>query len=420
MATHPHAHQESSRPAGFSVIVVSDTRSLADDVGGRLLTELAAQAGHDVLSREVVPDDVDRIRAAIDRVSAAGADVILLTGGTGVAPRDRTPEAVEPLYQRRLPGFGEIFRVLSFQEIGAAAMFSRASAGIVGRAAVFALPGSPAGCRLAMERLILPEIGHLLTQIRAEPVPAVRPQAALRPPETPAPTQRMFKPPTSLRQPLDLDLDPGAEPPAADRRSPEPPPDTRPGMRATATEMKAAPPPPGLDPSAAAWHQAITALGGTLDRERREELPEDLERIAPATDVLHRAGQSAAMSTGDGRRYSLWGFPDLHRPGSKVLAIREGSPVPEILVLHRWPFRAGTCVTGSPQVPGHDEDVAGLTERLTGRAPRDPSGSVFAVDRGLVWILREGRVYRWDGRKETDEGMVRSALGRLILQWSER
>ncbi len=418
MATHPHAHQEAARPAGISVIVVSDTRSLADDVGGRLLAELAATAGHDVLSREVVPDDLDRIRAAIDRVSAAGADVILLTGGTGVSPRDRTPEAVEPLFNRKLPGFGEIFRVLSFQEIGAAAMVSRATAGLVGRAAVFALPGSPAGCRLAMERLILPELGHLLSQIRAEPPPGVRPNPSLRPPETPAPTQRMFKPPAAPRPPADLDDAPAAP---DEHRSPEPPDarDARAGIFASATEMKAAPF-AGIDPNAAGWHQALTALGATLDRDKREELPEDLERIAPATDVLSRAGQMAGLTMPDGRRYSVWGFPDLQRSGSKVLAIREGTPVPEILVLHRWPFRAGTCVTDQPQVPGHAEDVAVLTERLTGKAPRDTSGSVVAVDRGLVWLLRDSRVYRWDGRKETDEGPIRSAIGRLILQWSER
>ena len=141
---------------------MSDTRSLSDDTGGALVCELVAAAGHRVASREIVKDDVDAIRAALARaLASADCGAVTLTGGTGVAPRDVTPEAVAPLLERALPGFGELFRQLSFAEIGAAAMVSRALGGLARGKPVFALPGSRAAVRLALERLILPELGHL-------------------------------------------------------------------------------------------------------------------------------------------------------------------------------------------------------------------------------------------------------------------
>jgi molybdenum cofactor biosynthesis protein B len=144
------------------VITVSDTRSLADDTGGALVCELLEGAGHRVASREIVKDDVGEIRAALARaLASAQCSAAILTGGTGVAPRDVTPEALEPLLERPLPGFGELFRQLSFAEIGAAAMVSRALGGLARGKPVFALPGSRAAVRLGLERLILPELGHL-------------------------------------------------------------------------------------------------------------------------------------------------------------------------------------------------------------------------------------------------------------------
>ena len=157
-----HHHRASApRSLGCAVITVSDTRSLADDTGGALLSALLAGGGHRVTSREIVKDDVAAIRDAVGRALAdPDCAAVLLTGGTGIAPRDVTPEALEPLLERVLPGFGELFRQLSFAEIGAAAMLSRALAGLARGKLVFALPGSRAALRLALERLILPELGH--------------------------------------------------------------------------------------------------------------------------------------------------------------------------------------------------------------------------------------------------------------------
>jgi len=161
---HAHrAHAPKSVPC--AVITVSDTRTLADDSGGALLCALLEGAGHAVAARELVKDDARAIGAALDAALArADCAAVLLTGGTGVAPRDVTPEAVGPRLERELPGFGELFRALSFAEIGAAALLSRAFAGIARGKPVFALPGSRAAIRLALERLILPELGHLVAE----------------------------------------------------------------------------------------------------------------------------------------------------------------------------------------------------------------------------------------------------------------
>ncbi len=150
-----------------AVITVSDTRRGAEDTGGAYLVGALETAGHAVVERAWVPDEPKEILAALDKalVAPGPVQVILFTGGTGIAPRDRTVETLEPRFAPPIPGFGELFRALSFAEIGAASMLSRACAGAVHGRLVCALPGSRNALRLAMERLILPEIGHLVAQL---------------------------------------------------------------------------------------------------------------------------------------------------------------------------------------------------------------------------------------------------------------
>lgn len=146
---------------------MSDSRTPETDEGGALLAQLALASGHRVASRQLVRDEPEAQRMALrSALDVPGADVVVFTGGTGLAPRDVTPEALSPLFEKRLPGFGELFRALSYQEIGSAAIASRADAGVVRGRLVFLLPGSPKACRLAMERLILPEAAHLVGQLR--------------------------------------------------------------------------------------------------------------------------------------------------------------------------------------------------------------------------------------------------------------
>jgi len=149
------------------VIVVSSTRTLDDDVSGKHIVERLTGAGYVDVERSVVPDDEAAIAAAVTQ-AARRARLVLTTGGTGLSGRDVTPEALEPLFDKTLPGFGEIFRVRSFQQVGAAAMLSRATAGIVGQSVVFALPGSRRACDLALTELVLPEVTHVLQQLDKE------------------------------------------------------------------------------------------------------------------------------------------------------------------------------------------------------------------------------------------------------------
>jgi molybdopterin adenylyltransferase len=153
---------EAPAPAAIriNVITVSDTRTPATDEGGRLASDLCHGGGFVVAGGAILPDHVTEL------VREGQVDVILVTGGTGISRRDGTIEALEGLYEKSLPGFGELFRALSFAEIGPAAMLSRANAGTVGRVVIFTLPGSPAGVRLGLERLILPELPHLVAQLQ--------------------------------------------------------------------------------------------------------------------------------------------------------------------------------------------------------------------------------------------------------------
>lgn len=147
------------------VLTISDTRTDDTDTGGRAIVDLLTAAGHIVTGRAIVKDDPRAVREAIVRQIASGdSQVVVTTGGTGITSRDGTYEVVNSLLHKELAGFGELFRMLSYEQIGPAAMMSRATAGLAGRCVLVALPGSEAAVRLAMEKLLLPELGHLVQQ----------------------------------------------------------------------------------------------------------------------------------------------------------------------------------------------------------------------------------------------------------------
>jgi len=157
---------------GCAVLTVSDSRTVESDSSGKLIRELLAAQGHRTVEHAIVPDELEAIRLAVLRALArADVDAVIATGGTGVSPRDVTPEAVTPLFEKPLAGFGELFRMLSFQEIGAAALLSRAVAGTSGGKVVYVLPGSSGAVRLGVERLIVPELAHVVGQLRRKDAP---------------------------------------------------------------------------------------------------------------------------------------------------------------------------------------------------------------------------------------------------------
>lgn len=162
--THAEREHKVHAPAsvGFAIVTVSDSRDLFHDESGGLLADLAQKAGHRVVRRTLVRDEPDLLQQALRESLVEGVNALVFTGGTGIARRDVTIDTLAPRFVKTLPGFGEILRALSFAQMGSAAIASRAQAGVIAGRLVFLLPGSPDACRLAMERLILPEVGHLV------------------------------------------------------------------------------------------------------------------------------------------------------------------------------------------------------------------------------------------------------------------
>lgn len=163
-----HIEHRAQSPAVIrcAVLTVSDTRTEATDTGGQAIVSLLAEGGHIVVSKAILRDEPAQVRAHVEAlVRDEQVQVVITTGGTGISSRDSTYEAITALLTKRLDGFGELFRMLSFQEIGAAAMLSRACAGVANRRIVICLPGSEHAVRLAMTRLILPELGHLVREV---------------------------------------------------------------------------------------------------------------------------------------------------------------------------------------------------------------------------------------------------------------
>jgi molybdopterin adenylyltransferase len=163
-----HVEHKAHAPASVAcfVLTVSDSRTAQTDTGGRAIRDLLEADGHVVTGHAIVRDEPAEVAATVrEQLGNSRTQVIITTGGTGITSRDGTFEAIDQLLEKRLDGFGELFRMLSFNEIGASAMMSRATAGTASRKAVFVLPGSPHAVRLAMTRLILPELGHVVQQL---------------------------------------------------------------------------------------------------------------------------------------------------------------------------------------------------------------------------------------------------------------
>jgi molybdenum cofactor biosynthesis protein B len=401
MSAEEHRTAAGEVSATFAVLVVSTSRRPATDVSGKVIVELATAAGHIVSERRVVPDDPAKVRAAVAELAVA-ADVIVCTGGTGLSARDATPEALATVWVREIPGFGELFRMLSWGEVGSSAMLSRAVAGLVEGAAVFCIPGSTAACTLAMSRLILPETAHLLREVGKESPLAAEPEASDATTAVTAPAPAVRASPWSLgrlgqgRVVADVNPTPDATAPAAE-----------------ATEAEATP--------TAGWLGAVAEIRGELKRGQWPELPPDIERLAPVMNVLDTAGERGVLKLPSGAKLAVYGWPNLEDERAKVLAVGWGSPLGHVIALHRFPVMTGTCIS-EPHglLPSRSTDIAQTCLAITGREPADTSGELFAVQGDAVFIQRGNRVARWDGRRERADGNAKQVLSSLVLRWSNR
>ena len=161
--SHIEHRKKAGGPVHCAVITVSDSRTEATDAGGRLIKEMLAAAGHSVMHYQIIKDEPAQITAVVESMlTSEQCQAMIFTGGTGISKRDRTFDVLDGVWEKRILGFGEMFRYLSYQEIGSAAMLSRAGAGVVRGKIVISLSGSPGAVRLGLEKLILPELAHMV------------------------------------------------------------------------------------------------------------------------------------------------------------------------------------------------------------------------------------------------------------------
>lgn len=156
---------ESQGSVALAIVTVSDTRTPETDTSGQLIRTLAEAAGHRIVGHRIVKDEPAQVEAALEEFSGSEARLIIFNGGTGISQRDRTYDVISRKLEKTLPGFGELFRMLSYEQVGAAAMLSRATAGVYRNKVIFSTPGSPNAVQLAVEKLILPEIQHLAWEL---------------------------------------------------------------------------------------------------------------------------------------------------------------------------------------------------------------------------------------------------------------
>ncbi len=166
MGTPDHRELAGNQPVTIAIVTVSDTRTPETDVNRQFIERRMTELGHHVAAYRLIKDEPDQVAAALEELAALpDVQLILFNGGTGISPRDTTFDVISRMLEKPLPGFGELFRMLSYQEVGAAAMLSRATAGVYKKTLVFSMPGSPNAVQVALEKLILPEINHLAWEV---------------------------------------------------------------------------------------------------------------------------------------------------------------------------------------------------------------------------------------------------------------
>jgi molybdenum cofactor biosynthesis protein B len=318
------------------------------------LVPLLESAGHKVSGPEVVLDNPQAVRAALDgAIQAARTRCVIVYSDASPTLRDGAADVVSDRLERPLPGFGELIRQMAYEDIGGAAILSRACAGIAGHTLIFALPEGSEVQAEAARKLILPTLKQLAR-------------------DNPGQTDGMM--PTTLSQPV-----------------------------------------------ARGWQAATEAMGGTLVRDAWPTLPSLLSDRAAVRAVFDTAGERGVLACPNRCRYAVFGFPDLQRPTSKVLLTADGGRADYIIALHRFPDPVGILGPGAPQLlTDHSARTDKVCREIVG-TPIDGDGfTVFAVDRGRVFLEREGAIGSWDGKQLEDQGTPNQVGASLVLRWSQR
>ena len=376
----------------LAVVMIADRR---DDATARCAAILGAMPGATV---EWLPDEARYVQTAL---RSAKVGCLVLCGGDSLSLPAGLREGLAAEITRTFPGFGEaVRRDLADHPVLSALADVRGMA--AGQTAVFAVPASPTLCQHAVahiQRLRMPLQALLRGQevhLDAEPEPISEPGAApSRTPEVPAVVASTLP---------------------AEEEEALPPGSGGGGIAVLPSGPEDEPPPREEGEERLRWEAALLALDARPERERWYQMPDSILDIAPAQEVLERAGGRASAVLADGRLAGVFGFPDLLRPSSKALLIIEARGVLEVVALHRHPARVGIVGRGSLL---RLADAEAESEARTG-APTPYGGTLCAVEQDAVYLEREGRVYAWDGRREHDMGTEGQATASLLLRWSER
>lgn len=355
------------------VFVLSITRDLMDDLGAEV-ADAVAGSGHDPSGRDLVlPKGSDPDVAVGRRLHDKKSDVVLVCGSATIGGQTAGTDAVTRRLRKEIPGLRDAWRAMGGPED------SDIKGGYTEDGKLlFTLTEPPALAAAFAREHILPR----LTQLVADAEAAL---AAPDPSEAGAGTE----------------LATTAEPAAG----------------VSVTQIKAPPPDEERPAIASGWEAGLRGMKGTM-KKGWPTIPEAFGRMAACNDVLDTANQRAIVTLNNGRTYGAFGWPDLNRPDAKILLVGEGEPVPEIIALHRYPHVVGT-VTDDSGLKLASGNLDELSTILTG-APLPTRGELFAVEGKAVYIRVERRIWRWDGRRETDEGTVSQAMASLMLRWSQK
>ena len=352
------------------------------------VAEQIAQAGHTVSGPQAV--GVTQVAEAI--AHAPGSDVVVVVGSVGTD--SQLPSVVAAACQVDLPGYAERARTIAFEIDGAASIYLRPVAGLAANGPVFLVPEQPSLHARIVADLILATLGRFDPADLSDTDFEVTAGPASTSPKGPTASETAIQGVAHRATSIGL---------ATAMDAPEAIP-----QDAESAEV----PPRG-------WKRAVADLKAEVFIGKREDLPEPIEKLAPVVNVLHTAGEFGMMKLPSGRRYSLFGWPDLRRTNAKVLAVSWGDPLAEVIALHRFPDHAGTLIPGKLGIlASQDSAVDALCEAVVGRTPPSSEGKPFAVDKGAVWILQERRVVKWDGHREIDDGNAKQVLASLTLHWS--